>query len=67
VEEVLARCGASVEPGGHVLAVHYRAEVPEHVLTGDEVRVLTDRQLGWAPVLRTTDPAFVLDLYRLPA
>jgi len=65
VRAALARAGASLVPGGHVLAVHYRQDVPEHVLAGDDVRALTDAVPGWEPRLRMTDPSFALDLYRV--
>ena len=48
--------------GGHVVAVHYRPEVAEHVLTGDAVHDVLRATLG-TPLTSIEDPSFLLDVF----
>lgn len=50
------------DAGGHLVAVHYRPEVAEHVLTGDAVHDVLRATLG-APVTSLEDSVFLLDVF----
>jgi len=50
------------DTGGHLVAVHYRPEVAEHVLTGDVVHDVLRATLG-APLTSIEDPSFLLDVF----
>lgn len=64
LDVTLDRLAAGLVPGGDVVAVHFRPEVPEHTWTGDEVhdrlrahRALTSRS-------RTVEADVVIDVLR---
>ncbi len=50
------------ETGGHIVAVHYRPEVPQHVLTGDVVHDVLRATLG-STLTSIEDPSFLLDVF----
>lgn len=62
VVEILRAWHDGCMPGGHVVLVHYRPAVDEHVLTGDDVHALARDLLG-PPTVRICDPAFLLDVF----
>lgn len=66
LDDVLARCDASLEPGGDVVAVHYRGEVAEHVRSGDDVHHRLARHPGWELRTGLREPDFVLTVLRAP-
>ncbi|MET0146233.1 MAG: class I SAM-dependent methyltransferase, partial [Ilumatobacteraceae bacterium] len=53
-----ARCSR----GGHLVLVHYRPVVDQHVLTGDDVHEIVRATLG-TPAVACTDPQFLIDVY----
>ena len=53
---------ASLDPDGHLVAVHYRPIVPEHAWNGDEIHEWLVAQPGWVRSTRILDEAFVLDV-----
>lgn len=62
--EILAAWAAGLRPGADLVLVHYRPEVPEHVLDGDIVHDLATDLLG-RPTVALVDPTFRLDVFRL--
>ena len=59
---ILGAARASLEAGGHLVACHFRPEVPEHAVRGDEVHELI-RALGWRPVVAHREPGFLLEVF----
>jgi protein-L-isoaspartate O-methyltransferase len=66
VVEVLRHWHAGCTPGGHVVLVHHRPEVDEHVLTGDDVHAIAADLLG-SPVVQHVDELFRLDVHAAPS
>ena len=70
LDEFIDRVRASIEPGGHLLAVHWRGDADDFAYPGGAARV--HEKLvgapGFEPVVRLTDPEFMLDIVerRLP-
>ena len=62
LEVAIERAGAGVEPGGHLVAVHYRLEVPEHARSGDEVHQRLREALG-DPSTSLVEEAFRLEVF----
>ncbi len=62
LQSTLDHAAASLEPGGHLVAVHFRPVVEEHTWNGDEVHEWLLDQPGWAHLTRILDEAFVLDV-----
>ena len=62
VHELLRTWSVSCESGGHLVLVHYRPVVPEHVLTGDDVHMIARDVLG-EPLVALVDPTFRLDVF----
>jgi cyclopropane fatty-acyl-phospholipid synthase-like methyltransferase len=62
VTEVLRSWQAGCTAGGHLVIVHHRPAVPEHVLSGDAVHLIaTDL---FAPALvHVADPDFLIDVF----
>lgn len=54
--------GDCLQPGGHVLAVHYRRRVPEHARLGDDVHAALRAAFG-TPLANYTEDDFVLDVF----
>lgn len=61
VRQVLDDAAASLREGGELVAVHYRVEVEEHELTGDEVHELIGRHDGFERVAHHLEREFVLE------
>lgn len=61
VADLVRRWHAGAEPGGHVVVVHHRPVVAEHVLTGDEVHAIVADVIG-EPAVRISDAEFRLDV-----
>ena len=62
VRSVAGMWRRTCDPAGHIVAVHYRPEVTEHRLTGDEVHDVLRTVLG-SPVATLVDPLFLLDVF----
>ena len=62
VADVVRRWHAGCHPGGHVVLVHFRPAVTEHVLAGDDVHDLAADVLG-SPLVTVVDPGFRIDVY----
>lgn len=65
VVEVVRRWHAACAPGGHVVLVHHRPVVDEHVLAGDDVHQIARDMLG-PPAVELVDPLFRLDVFDAP-
>lgn len=52
-----------LEPGGTVVCVHWRHDVPEYPLTGDEVHAILGAHPGLTTVARYCDTDFLLEVY----
>ncbi|WP_205528667.1 class I SAM-dependent DNA methyltransferase [Desertimonas flava] len=61
----LRRAGESLEPDGHLIAVHYRPPVEEHARLGDDVHGALRAALG-EPMATYQDAEFVLDVFSSP-
>ena len=59
----LAQARAAVRPGGTLLAVHWRHEVPEYPQTGDAVHAALRAALPWPRVAVHTEPDLLLDCW----
>lgn len=58
---------ACLEPGGDLVAVHWRHPVDDYPLTGDEVHDLLSNTGGLQRTLRHDEPDFLLEVYtRVP-
>jgi SAM-dependent methyltransferase len=60
--DVLRRWHGGCAPGGHLVLVHHRPGVAEHVLTGDDVHAIASDLLG-AALVHHVDEGFDLDVY----
>lgn len=65
VADLVRRWHRSCEPGGHVVLVHYRPTVDEHVLDGDDVHTIARDLLG-PPRSSVVDPGFLVDVFDAP-
>lgn len=65
VVDVLRRWHGGCEPDGHVVLVHHRPPVDEHVLGGDDVHAVARDLLG-PPLVELVDPLFRLDVFSAP-
>jgi SAM-dependent methyltransferase len=65
VGDVVRRWHAACSPGGHVVLVHHRPTVAEHVLNGDDVHAIARDALG-PPHIELVDPNFRLDVFSAP-
>jgi SAM-dependent methyltransferase len=57
------RAVAALEPGGTLVAVHWRGSSPDHVLHGDDVHHCLHEAEGVEPAGHYQDDGFVLDLW----
>jgi SAM-dependent methyltransferase len=62
LQSLVERCHDGLEPGGHLVAVHWRGHSPDHVLHGDAVQATFRRRFG-TPRVHHIEPEFVLDLW----
>lgn len=60
---VLAAAVTALDPGGTLLAVHWRHPVPDYPLTGDEVHAIVADAPGLARTARYLDDDLVLEVY----
>ncbi|MFY9928607.1 MAG: SAM-dependent methyltransferase [Streptosporangiaceae bacterium] len=63
LEQVLKHAAASLEPGGTLLAVHWRHPVADYPRTGDDVHRALARQPGLARLVSHTEPDFLAEVY----
>jgi SAM-dependent methyltransferase len=63
LEQVLRQAAASLEPGGTLLAVHWRHPVADYPRTGDDVHRALARQPGLARLVSHTEPDFLAEVY----
>jgi SAM-dependent methyltransferase len=61
LRDALRRTRASLRPGGHLVAVHYRPDVDEHTWNGDEVHDVLAAEPGWRTLTHVVDDEFRLD------
>jgi SAM-dependent methyltransferase len=66
VADTVRRWYGACAPGGHVLLVHHRPAVEDHVLTGDDVHRIARDLLG-EPIVALQDPLFRLDVFETTA
>lgn len=62
VAAVLVRTAATLEPGGTLIAVHWRHPVAEHAQSGQAVHEAVRRLPGFAGLARHEEPDFLLDV-----
>jgi SAM-dependent methyltransferase len=63
LEQLLKHAAASLEPGGTLLAVHWRHPVAEYPRSGDDVHGVLAAQPGLAPLVVHTEPDFLAEVY----
>ena len=63
LEEVLGRAVKALNPGGHLLAVHWRHHAPDHPRSGDDVHRILAGDPRLARLARYRDPDFTADVY----
>jgi SAM-dependent methyltransferase len=64
IDEALRRTAASLCPGGDLVAVHFRPEVPEHACRGDHVHARIRAFAGWDRLAHHLEDTFVLEAFR---
>lgn len=64
LDRLAARAVGCLEPGGDLLAVHWRWPVADYPLTGDAVHAALHRTAGLEGVVRHEEKDFVLDVFR---
>ena len=62
IADVVHRWHAGCAPGGHLVLVHHRPAVDDHVLDGDAVHDLARDLLG-APTVALVDALFRIDVF----
>jgi SAM-dependent methyltransferase len=63
LDGLLTRAVASLEPGGDLVAVHWRWPVDEHALSGDEVHRALDARPELSRLARHEEADFLLEVY----
>jgi SAM-dependent methyltransferase len=63
LDTLLARTVTTLEPGGDLVAVHWRRPVAEHARPGDEVHARLAATPGLARTARHEEDDFVLEVY----
>jgi SAM-dependent methyltransferase len=66
LDRLLARCLASLEPGGTLIAVHWRGPT-NYPLTGDETHALIDAHPGLTSMVHHREDEFVLNVWERTA
>lgn len=66
VGTLLRHAVASLEPGGTLVAVHWRHPVPEHAQPGDAVHRAVRDQRGLVRIAGHEEPDFLLDVFVRP-
>jgi SAM-dependent methyltransferase len=62
VVDLVRRWHDGLTPGGHLVLVHHRPVVAEHVLDGDDVHAIAGDLLG-APLVHLVDDLFRIDVF----
>lgn len=62
---VVERTLDSLDPDGHLLAIHYRPTVPEHARTGDGTHAALRAAPQLRRVLEHVEEQFLLDVFQL--
>jgi SAM-dependent methyltransferase len=65
LEVVLSRARHSLDPDGHLVACHFRPEVPDHAVLGGTVHQAI-RDHGWRPIVEHHEASFLLDVFERP-
>lgn len=63
LDRLLRRAVASLRPGGHLVAVHWRPFVADYPLTGDQVHAALAERTSLARFLRHAEERFVLEVF----
>lgn len=63
LEKVLERAVAALEPGGTLLAVHWRHPVADYPRSGDDVHQMLADCTGLGCLVRHTEPDFLAEVY----
>ena len=63
LEQVLGLAVKTLNPGGHLLAVHWRHYAPDHPRAGDEVHQVLAGDTRLARLARYRDPDFTAEVY----
>jgi SAM-dependent methyltransferase len=63
LEQLLGHAVKTLNPGGHLLAVHWRHHAPDHPRGGDEVHQILAEDSRLALLARYRDPDFTADIY----
>ena len=63
--EIADRLSGVVEPGGDLIAVHWRGQSPDHLLSGDAVHDILRDRLGPSAV-HHVESGFLLDVWTAP-
>jgi SAM-dependent methyltransferase len=67
LDRLLGRATGCLEPGGTLVAVHWRPLVAEHARTGDDVHRVLAAQAGLSRTVRHEESDFLLDVFtRVP-
>lgn len=61
--DTLSLAADTLTPAGHLVAVHYRANVAEHALSGDDVHRRIADTPTWRRLLQHREDDFVLEVY----
>ena len=61
--QVLGLAAGSLQPGGTLIAVHWRHPVAEYPRSGDEAHAILGRQPGLARLAAYGDPDFLAEVY----
>ncbi len=59
---IIERMKSSLDPGGHLLAVHWLGDSPDHILHGTTVHAVLTRVLA-APTVHHLDAGFILEIW----
>lgn len=63
--DLAVRIREVLSPAGCVVTCHWRHEVPEYPLTGDDARLIIARELGLTRIVEHVEDDFVLDVLAL--
>jgi SAM-dependent methyltransferase len=67
LEEALEKFSARLEPGGSLLAVHWRPRTATYPLQGDEVHAVLRERLNLEPTFTDHNERYLLDRFDRPA
>jgi SAM-dependent methyltransferase len=63
LEQVLGLAVKTLNPGGHLLAVHWQRRAPDHPRAGDEIHQILAGDTRLARLARYRDPDFTAEVY----